>query len=187
MSRPKSLDRVLVPNLKAIYTATYGVRLQRTGAEIQVCVVELTAGSLYHPLSANCRNVQTPSSLQRQRTRSVRLRAADSPSSYSYFAQIQGCDAILARMQEMLLGFQADLGGISDEIKHLQVYNSSACGGSSSKCCPDLSLWIRSPTHWKAQRARPKLVSRIRRKLSTVAKDDLRKQPTRVVRTNWIR
>lgn len=35
--------------------------------------------------------------------------------------QIQGCDAILARMQEMLLGFQADLGGISDEIKHLQV------------------------------------------------------------------
>lgn len=24
-------------------------------------------------------------------------------------------------MQEMLLGFQADLGGISDEIKHLQV------------------------------------------------------------------
>lgn len=36
--------------------------------------------------------------------------------------QIQGCDAILARMQEMLLGFQADLGGISDEIKHLQVW-----------------------------------------------------------------
>lgn len=36
--------------------------------------------------------------------------------------QIQGCDAILARMQEMLLGFQADLGGISDEIKHLQVH-----------------------------------------------------------------
>lgn len=38
--------------------------------------------------------------------------------------QIQGCDAILARMQEMLLGFQADLGGISDEIKHLQVRRS---------------------------------------------------------------
>ncbi|CAM9642682.1 unnamed protein product [Phaeothamnion confervicola] len=34
--------------------------------------------------------------------------------------QLQACDAILARMQEMLLGFQADLGGISDEIKHLQ-------------------------------------------------------------------
>lgn len=42
--------------------------------------------------------------------------------SVAFFGtQIQGCDAILARMQEMLLGFQADLGGISDEIKHLQV------------------------------------------------------------------
>lgn len=39
--------------------------------------------------------------------------------------QIQGCDAILARMQEMLLGFQADLGGISDEIKHLQVQKNT--------------------------------------------------------------
>lgn len=34
--------------------------------------------------------------------------------------QVQECDNILARMQEMLLGFQADLGGISDEIRHLQ-------------------------------------------------------------------
>lgn len=43
------------------------------------------------------------------------------PSWVLSVQQIQGCDAILARMQEMLLGFQADLGGISDEIKHLQV------------------------------------------------------------------
>ncbi|CCI49287.1 unnamed protein product [Albugo candida] len=34
--------------------------------------------------------------------------------------QVQGCDDILARMQEILLGFQADLGGISDEIRTLQ-------------------------------------------------------------------
>uniref|UniRef100_A0A7S2BKB8 Vacuolar protein sorting-associated protein 52 homolog n=2 Tax=Octactis speculum TaxID=3111310 RepID=A0A7S2BKB8_9STRA len=34
--------------------------------------------------------------------------------------QMQTCDGILSRMQEMLLGFQADLGVISDEIKHLQ-------------------------------------------------------------------
>lgn len=34
--------------------------------------------------------------------------------------QMQECDAVLGRMQEMLLGFQADLGGISEEIKHLQ-------------------------------------------------------------------
>lgn len=34
--------------------------------------------------------------------------------------QMQECDSVLARMQEMLLGFQADLGGISEEIRHLQ-------------------------------------------------------------------
>mmetsp|Transcript_8188 Transcript_8188/g.15453 ORF Transcript_8188/g.15453 Transcript_8188/m.15453 type:complete len:728 (+) Transcript_8188:155-2338(+) len=34
--------------------------------------------------------------------------------------QMEACDTVLARMQEMLLGFQADLGGISEEIKHLQ-------------------------------------------------------------------
>ena len=34
--------------------------------------------------------------------------------------QMTECDSVLARMQEMLLGFQADLGGISEEIKHLQ-------------------------------------------------------------------
>ncbi|KAE9049052.1 Vacuolar protein sorting-associated protein 52 A [Phytophthora rubi] len=34
--------------------------------------------------------------------------------------EVQGCDNLLAKMQEMLLGFQADLGGISDEIRHLQ-------------------------------------------------------------------
>ena len=34
--------------------------------------------------------------------------------------QMQDCDSVLARMQEMLLGFQTDLGGISEEIKFLQ-------------------------------------------------------------------
>ena len=34
--------------------------------------------------------------------------------------QMQECDDVLARMQNMLQGFQNDLGGISDEIKHLQ-------------------------------------------------------------------
>jgi hypothetical protein len=34
--------------------------------------------------------------------------------------QMQECDSVLARMQDMLLGFQGDLGGISEEIKHLQ-------------------------------------------------------------------
>jgi hypothetical protein len=34
--------------------------------------------------------------------------------------QMEECDAVLGRMQEMLLGFQEDLGGISEEIKDLQ-------------------------------------------------------------------
>ena len=34
--------------------------------------------------------------------------------------QVASCDAILGRMQEMLFGFQADLSGISDEIRTLQ-------------------------------------------------------------------
>ncbi|CAM9364292.1 unnamed protein product [Chrysoparadoxa australica] len=51
---------------------------------------------------------------------SVREYLLQSGSLMELHDEIQGCDAILARMQEMLLGFQADLGGISDEIKHLQ-------------------------------------------------------------------
>lgn len=34
--------------------------------------------------------------------------------------QIEECDSVLARMQDMLLVFQGDLGGISEEIRHLQ-------------------------------------------------------------------
>ena len=51
---------------------------------------------------------------------SVRDYVAQSEQVVDLHNQMQTCDAILARMQEMLLGFQADLGGISDEIKHLQ-------------------------------------------------------------------
>nr|CCA25640.1 vacuolar protein sortingassociated protein putative [Albugo laibachii Nc14] len=36
------------------------------------------------------------------------------------YHQVQGCDDILARMQEILFGFQADLGGLSEEIRTLQ-------------------------------------------------------------------
>ena len=79
--------------------------------------------------------VQTPSSLARQERVLSRF-AQLSRRLRVNIVQIQGCDAILARMQEMLLGFQADLGGISDEIKHLQVYDSSTCGGSSSRVLP---------------------------------------------------
>jgi hypothetical protein len=36
------------------------------------------------------------------------------------YQELQECDRVLARMEEMLHGFQADLGEISSEIKHLQ-------------------------------------------------------------------
>ena len=44
----------------------------------------------------------------------------NSPQVVDLHKQMLECDAVLARMQDMLLGFQADLGGISEEIKHLQ-------------------------------------------------------------------
>lgn len=51
---------------------------------------------------------------------SVRDYVAQSEQVVELHNDMQSCDAILKRMQEMLLGFQADLVGISDEIKHLQ-------------------------------------------------------------------
>mmetsp|Transcript_13896 Transcript_13896/g.28430 ORF Transcript_13896/g.28430 Transcript_13896/m.28430 type:complete len:718 (+) Transcript_13896:209-2362(+) len=50
----------------------------------------------------------------------VEAYAGKSKSLTKLQANIDDCDSILAGMQEMLLGFQADLSGISDEIKHLQ-------------------------------------------------------------------
>lgn len=44
----------------------------------------------------------------------------NNPLVVQLHAQMLECDAVLARMQEMLQGFQGDLGGISEEIKHLQ-------------------------------------------------------------------
>ena len=34
----------------------------------------------------------------------------------SLHKQMQDCDTVLARMQDMLLGFQSDLSGISEEV-----------------------------------------------------------------------
>ena len=44
----------------------------------------------------------------------------NSQQVFDLHKQMRDCDAVLARMQDMLLGFQADLGGISEEIKYLQ-------------------------------------------------------------------
>ncbi|CAK4089947.1 unnamed protein product [Aphanomyces euteiches] len=51
---------------------------------------------------------------------SITQYVAKSADIVDLYNQVQACDDILARMQEMLLGFQADLGGISDEIRNLQ-------------------------------------------------------------------
>ncbi len=51
---------------------------------------------------------------------SVNQYMINSPRVIDLHKQMQDCDSVLARMQEMLLGFQADLGGISEEIRYLQ-------------------------------------------------------------------
>lgn len=55
----------------------------------------------------------------------VKQYVANSDEVISLHRQMQECDGVLARMQEMLLGFQVDLGGISEEIKYLQDESQS--------------------------------------------------------------
>ena len=56
---------------------------------------------------------------------SVRDYVAQSEQVVELHQRLQQCDDVLARTQETLLGFQADLGGISDEIRHLQQQSLS--------------------------------------------------------------
>ena len=51
---------------------------------------------------------------------SVVLYVENSEQVADLHKKMQECDGVLARMEEMLHGFQADLGEISAEIKHLQ-------------------------------------------------------------------
>jgi len=44
----------------------------------------------------------------------------EAPTSAELYEQLTECDGILESMETILQGFQSDLGGISDEIKHLQ-------------------------------------------------------------------
>ncbi|GBG28568.1 Vacuolar protein sorting-associated protein 52-like [Hondaea fermentalgiana] len=44
----------------------------------------------------------------------------EAPVSAELYRELTACDEALAGMENVLLGFQADLGGISDEIRHLQ-------------------------------------------------------------------
>ena len=51
---------------------------------------------------------------------SVRDYVQQSSQVADLHAQMQRCDGILAKMQEMLLGFEFDLGSASNELRHLQ-------------------------------------------------------------------
>lgn len=84
-------------------------------AGVKICQVD---GTIHTRMFYIC--ICTPTLVHENPRSMLRFRCA-SVACRLPVTQIQGCDAILARMQEMLLGFQADLGGISDEIKHLQV------------------------------------------------------------------
>jgi vacuolar protein sorting-associated protein 52 len=53
-------------------------------------------------------------------TDAVSLYVDHGPEVAALHQQLQDCDRVLGRMEEMLHGFQADLGEISSEIKHLQ-------------------------------------------------------------------
>lgn len=44
----------------------------------------------------------------------------EAPVTAELYRELTACDEVLASMETVLLGFQADLGGISDEIRHLQ-------------------------------------------------------------------
>ena len=70
-------------------------------------------------------SAQIEQELKEVEMESVKEYVQQSSNVVALHAQIQSCDMILARMQEMLLGFQADLGGISEEIRHLQEESRS--------------------------------------------------------------
>lgn len=70
-------------------------------------------------------STQIEQELKEVEIESVKEYVQQSSNVVALHGQIQSCDLILARMQEMLLGFQADLGGISDEIRHLQEESRS--------------------------------------------------------------
>ena len=58
--------------------------------------------------------------LKRAEADSVDMYIDNSKQVEDLYSQMQQCDSVLARMEEMLHGFQADLGEISAEIRNLQ-------------------------------------------------------------------
>jgi hypothetical protein len=50
---------------------------------------------------------------------------ANNDNVVELYSDMLQCDSVLARMEEMLHGFQADLGEISSEIRNLQGMKTS--------------------------------------------------------------
>ena len=53
------------------------------------------------------------------------IRTAQAPSISRLYQDMSACEKVLDSMQDILQGFQVNLGGISQEIKHLQDESSS--------------------------------------------------------------
>ena len=60
------------------------------------------------------------SDLRQAESETVSTYVAEEERVTRLFKELQQCDTVLSEMQELLLGFQADLGGISSEITHLR-------------------------------------------------------------------
>jgi len=86
---------------------------------------ELVKQALSRGVELKGYSAQIEQELKEVEMESVKEYVQQSSNVAALHGQIQSCDMILARMQEMLLGFQADLGGISDEIRHLQEESRS--------------------------------------------------------------
>jgi len=68
---------------------------------------------------------QTEAELYKTERESVEDYIAETTNFLALLSKINTCDQILQRMENMLSGFQSDLGNISDEIKTLQEKSSS--------------------------------------------------------------
>lgn len=86
---------------------------------------ELVKQALSRGVELKGYSAQIEQELKEVEMESVKEYVQQSSNVLALHSQIQACDMILARMQEMLLGFQADLGGISEEIRHLQEESRS--------------------------------------------------------------
>ena len=81
---------------------------------------EMVQQALHRGVDLKRYGAELEKELKAAESESVAQYVENSPQVVDLHKQMQECDAVLARMQDMLLGFQSDLGGISEEIKHLQ-------------------------------------------------------------------